>query len=200
MFQPQAFNNCRSACQTGPEKRHGKIVIVNSPKNNFSTTLPILVLVHKPGTDPTEWLPFDKGPGYFRIPDDCEAQISIKNADDEDLKLLIQEVGSSDVITSLDLSENRKITDKGLMIIKGLSHLKELDLSSCDITNTGIEHLLDQAHLEKLSLRFCHRLTDPGVVKLRSLNLLTQLDLRNLPKITNGSLSKIKRKDLLIFH
>ena len=126
--------------------------------------------------------------------------MSIKNSDDEDLKRLIKEIKNTANLIALDLSENRKITDKGLTYLYEMVSLKELDLSSCDITNAGMIHVLLLNHLEKLDLRFCHRLTDQGVVKLKNLNRLKHLDLRSMPKISNGSLSKLKRNNLIILH
>ncbi len=162
--------------------------------------MPILVLTRAAGGDPSDWLPFDRGPAFFSLPADREVQVSIKNSDDEDLKKLIQEISGCKTIVSLDLSENRKITDRGLTYIQDLPHLRELDLSSCDITNSGIDHILTLNDLQRLDLRFCHRLTDVGVIKLKNLVNLIQLDLRSLPKITNGSLSKLKKRNLFILH
>ncbi len=152
----------------------------------------------RPAAD--EWLPFERGPAYFSIPADHEILVSIKNSDDEDLKQLVKEIKDTANLVALDLSENRKITDRGLSYLQEMAFLRELDLSSCDITNAGMIHILLLDRLEKLDLRFCHRLTDQGVVTLKNLRSLKHLDLRSLPKISNGSLSKLKRSNLILLH
>lgn len=173
---------------------------MDPPLIKFSSELPIQVMIRPASLSSGEWLPFERGPAYFAVPADQEILVSIKNSDDEDLKQLVKEIKDSTGFVGLDLSENRKITDRGLTYLHEMGFLKELDLSSCDITNEGIIHILRFTHLEKLDLRFCHRLTDQGVVKLKNLLSLKHLDLRSLPKISNGSLSKLKRKNLTILH
>jgi hypothetical protein len=102
------------------------------------------------------------------------------------------------MITSLDLAENRKVTNDGLESLKMLPQLTYLNLSSCDITNSGLQYLLDLQQIKVLNLSYCHRLTDIGLKTLKGLPHLVFLDLQGVLKVTNGGLSKIRRSGLII--
>jgi hypothetical protein len=90
------------------------------------------------------------------------------------------------------------VTDAGLEYLTALPLLIELNLSSCALTTTGLEHLQVFTHLERLDLSYCNRLTDLCVKSLDKLRSLTYLDLKGCVKISNGGLSKLRRPGLTI--
>lgn len=140
----------------------------------------------------------DLGPGIFRIPEDHAVMIRVRNIDNDFLKDLIFEINDLEIVIALNLSENRKVTDKGLEIISVLNQLVDLNLSSCDISNKGLSILCRMKNLQRLNISFCNRITDDGIRLLKDLPALVFLDLQGLPKITNGSLSKIRKSSLTI--
>jgi len=167
-------------------------------ENHFSTTLPIVIFCRPTDQPGEEWKEFDRGPGFFDLPEDQEAMIKVKQIDDADLCQLSQDLTGCNMITSLDLAENRKVTDDGLECLKTLPRLAYLNLSSCDITNSGLPYLLDLQQLRVLNLSYCHRLTDIGLRTLKGLPRLVYLDLQGVLKVTTAGLSKIRRPGLTI--
>jgi len=164
----------------------------------FSSTLPIDVYIRHGKTSENGWTMLDRGPGIFHIPAAHFVMIRVRNVNDDFLKNMVKEIIGLDFILSLNLSENRKITDRGLKELKPLEQLTELNLSSCDITDLGISSILLLTRLERVDLSFCNRLTDSGIIQLKRLPQLTYLNLRGVPRITNGSLSKIRNTHLEI--
>jgi len=71
---------------------------------------------------------------------------------------------------------NTKVTDEGLSHVKGLTGLRELDLSHTDITNDGLHHLRALSDLTTLNLSFS-KVTDAGLANLKGLSKLKWLDL-----------------------
>jgi hypothetical protein len=165
---------------------------------HFSTALLVRIYCREPADQPAEWYELDRGPGFFNLPSGQEALIKLKQIDDLDLRQLVQDLSGCKAISSLDLSENRKITDDGLEYIKELAQLVYLNLSSCDITNKGLFHLLELKQLKILNLSYCHRLSDIGLRTLQGLPHLTYLDLQGDLKVSQGGLSKIRRPGLTI--
>jgi hypothetical protein len=172
--------------------------MVSETSYSFSSTLPIQVLVRAAGGEGDEWKEFDRGPGYFHIPGELEVGVRAKTIDDAILKHLVDEIAGCPVLVSLNLSENRKVTDDGIEYLTKLPKLTELNLSSCDITNEGLLPLQSLSHLRRLNLSYCNRLTDEGIRSLRFLNRLLYLDLQGCAKISNGGLAHIRRKELVI--
>ena len=172
--------------------------MVSEEKYSFSSTLPIQVLVRTIGEEENEWRAFDRGPGYFHFPGDCEVGVQVKTIDDAILERLVDEIAGCPVLVSLNLAENRKVTDEGIASLTKLPRLTELNLSSCDITNRGLQSLRGLAHLRRLNLSYCNRLTDEGIKSLKSLNCLVYLDLQGCVKVSNGGLVHIRRKELII--
>jgi len=168
------------------------------PEFHFSTTLPILILTRPAGQSVEDWKEFDRGPGYFNLPEGYEVMIKVKQIDDDSLCQLAQDLAGCDTITSLDLAENRKVTDDGLECLKKLPQLAYLNLSSCDITNSGLPFLLEMQNLRVLNLSYCHRLTDLGLRTLKGLPHLAFLDLQGVLKITKAGMSKIRKTGLTI--
>jgi hypothetical protein len=165
---------------------------------HFSSALPIIIFC-RPADQPTEeWIEFDRGPGYFNLPEGQEVMIKVKQINDDDLCQLTYDLAGCSMITSLDLAENRKVTDGGLECLKSLSQLIYLNLSSCDITNKGLLYLLELQHLRILNLSYCHRLTDLGLRPLKGLPHLVFLDLQGVLKITKAGMSKIYKAGLTI--
>ena len=165
---------------------------------HFSSTLPIVIFCRPPDQSAEEWKEFDRGPGYFDLPEGQEVMIKVKQIDDAGLCQLCQDLAACSMITSLDLAENRKVTDDGLECLKTLSQLVYLNLSSCDITNSGLLYLLKLQRLRMLNLSYCHRLTDIGLRTLKGLPRLVFLDLQGVLKITKAGMSKIRKAGLTI--
>ena len=165
---------------------------------HFSTTLPIVILCRPAGQPDVEWKEFDRGPGFFNLPQGQEVMIKVKQIDDDDLCQLSQDLAGWSMITSLDLAENRKVTDDGLECLKKLPELVYLNLSSCDITDKGLPYLLALQHLKVLNLTYCHRLTDLGLRTIKGLPHLVFLDLQGVLKITKAGMSKIHKTGLTI--
>ena len=166
---------------------------------HFSSTLPIVIFCRTTGQTAEEWKEFDRGPGFFDLPEGQEVMIKVKQINDDDLCQLSQDITGCSMVTSLDLAENRKVTDDGLECLKKLPQLVYLNLSSCDITNAGLPYLLELQRLRVLNLSYCHRLTDIGLRTIKGLPHLIFLDLQGVLKITKAGMSKI-RKDGLTIH
>jgi len=140
----------------------------------------------------------DRGPGYFHIPPGHEVRVRLKSADDHDLRILIEELEGVKAVTSLDLSENRKITDAGISRLKNLPHLRDLNLSSCDITRKAIEYLIELPKLEALNLSYCNRLDDSVVKSLNALSGLVYLDIQACMQMTRAGVNRLQRRGLEI--
>ncbi len=68
-------------------------------------------------------------------------------------------------------------TDGTLAAFAGLPHLEDLELWAGEVTDEGIQHLLNIQSLQKLALRGS-RVSDAGLLELTNLPLLKLLDLR----------------------
>jgi serine/threonine protein kinase len=79
-------------------------------------------------------------------------------------------------VVAVQLRANQKVDDAGLQNLKGLVHLKGLDLSSTKVSNAGLEHLKGLVSLEVLEL-YETPVSDAGLVHLRGLTNLTGLGL-----------------------
>jgi hypothetical protein len=161
--------------------------------SSFSTTLPILVFTRAAGED---WIEFDRGPGVFHIPEGSEAGVRIHNIDDNILGTLVGELEPCPIITSLNLSENRKITNAGLEELQRLPNLTELNLSSCDLTDNGLVYLAKLKKLKRLNLSFCNRISIAGLKNLARLDRLVFLDIQGCLKIKPADLTRFKHKGL----
>lgn len=166
--------------------------------NSFTTTLPVIVHVRPAGDATADWQELDRGEGVIHLPEGQEVSIRVHNIDDQELAQLVKEVAHLKTLTYLNLSENRKVDDDGIKLLKALPQLTRLNLSSCSITNTALDHLRALARLESLDLSYCNRLTDPGLKALKNLPRLTYVDLQGCVKITNGGLARLRRPNLTI--
>ena len=87
-------------------------------------------------------------------------------------------------VTTASFSRIAKVTDAGLVHLKGLTGLKSLALSGTQITDAGLVHLKALTKLQTLSLP--RQITDAGLVHLKG---LTNLQTLSLPRqITDAGL------------
>ena len=76
--------------------------------------------------------------------------------------------------------------------------ISELNLSACGLNNHGMDILVKMKNIRKLDLSYCTRLTDEGILKIKNMRKLEELNLRGIPKITHATIKWIERRDLLI--
>jgi len=79
-----------------------------------------------------------------------------------------------------------KVTDAGLMHLKGFTSLRTLWLNNTKITDVGLVHLKGLTNLQRLSLSHTN-VTDAGLVHLKGLTSLQELDLWRI-KVTGDGL------------
>ena len=164
----------------------------------YATALSVEFFFRDPLSNDKTWQYLEKGPGIFSFHAEHDVSIRMRNINDGILKILVGEIIHFPQLFYLNLSENRKVTDKGCEYLTSLIQLRHLNLSSCDISNMGLMTISKMKALLNLNISFCNRITDAGILYLRSMEGLDYVDLQGLPKITNGSLSKIRRKGLQI--
>jgi hypothetical protein len=63
---------------------------------HFSTPLPIVILCRPTSQPSLEWQEFDRGPGYFNVPEGQEVMIKVKQIDDADLCQLSQDLEAAE--------------------------------------------------------------------------------------------------------
>ncbi len=166
-------------------------------ENRFSSTFPVEVYTRIIGGE-EDWREFDQGPGYFHIPDGHEVMVRIRRIDDRELRGLVKELAECPCITTLNLSENRNVTDAGLAYIQALPQLKSLNLSSCSINDSGIGLLTGLPQLESLNLAYCNRLSDACLKHIRAMAKLQFLDLLGCLSITRAGVSRLNKRNLKI--
>ena len=114
--------------------------------------------------------------------------------DDADLRL----IGELFALTWSNLHEARAcdldvtstdITNAGLQNLRDCSAIRRLAIGSDQITDVGIAHLARLTNLEELDLRGCD-ITDRGLIHLRQLTSITHLDLDEL-SITDAGLDRL---------
>ncbi len=165
-------------------------------ETNFSSTLPIQVLIRPAGAQ--DWQMLDEGPGFFTVPAGHEVAVRLRLGTNALLRTLMYEIAGNPALTYLNLSENRGITDRGLEFLAAAPQITMLNLSSCDITNSGLRALKALPRLEHLELSYCNRLTDEAFNALRDLPVLRYLDLLGCLKMTHAALKRFTRRDLVI--
>jgi len=166
--------------------------------HTFETDLPVTVYIRPLSAPAGEWTEFDTGPGRIEIPAANEVYLRVRNIDDDDLYTLVKAVNGLAALTTLNLSENRKITDLGLERLAALPGLTHLNLSSCGISNQGLAHLTALKNLEYLDISYCNRITDEGLRSLKSLNRLAFLDIQRCVKTSHAGVKKIERRGLVV--
>lgn len=171
-----------------------------SEQNNrkIETSFPVEIFLRPVGQKEREWIKLEDGPGYFEIPQDMEAEISIRNLNDETIKPMIEELQFVDGLVSFNLSENRNVGNKGMRFIPLLTQISELILSACGMNDYGIDPIISMKNVKYLDVSYCPRLTDLTIKKLGEMRSLEELYLRGIPKITHAAIKKIERHDLLI--
>ena len=88
-------------------------------------------------------------------------------------------------LTWLDL-RGTKVTDAGLKRLIDLPKLKNLFLSGPKITNAGLEHIGKIPTIEHLSLPLCRAISNAGLLSLRGLYKLKELDVRRTSVFEDG--------------
>jgi hypothetical protein len=169
------------------------------PASRFSSTLPIFVLIRPEGSG-LDWQDLDRGPGYFEIPADFEVRIRLKSSNDEDIRILVQELEEVQALRFLDLAENRNVTNVGMARLKSLRQLTGMNLSSCTISNNGLVSLRQLPYLAYLDLSYCNRLEDNALKTLEAMRSLTYVSLLGCLRISMGGLARVRRKNLEIYH
>ncbi len=165
---------------------------------NFYCNFPVIFYSRPVVSPPADWTEIETGPGSISLPDGQEYGFRIHNIGDLDLKHLVTELTEITPLVYINLSENRKITDAGLVYLKVFPDLVNLNLSSCGLKNDGLVHLQEFSHLTTLDLSYCNRLTGPALKLLQHLPKLTTLNLQGCIKLTNGDVSRFKKKGLVI--
>jgi len=168
------------------------------PENTFTTQLPIQVLSRPVGEAKVDWQELNTGPGYITIPGEVEVMVRAKGINDAELEDLTGQLAGIQNLSGLNLSENRNITDTGLVYLRALPGLTTLNLSSCSLTSTGLAALKSLPRLTHLDLSYCNRLTDAALKHLRGLPDLEYLNLQGCVKITHGGMARFKRRGLVI--
>ena len=113
------------------------------------------------------------------------------SADDASPEQWVNKVGGDVIrergrITIVWLNDT-KATDDGLVHLKSLKWLEELDLTNTQISNTGLAHVRELKSLRKLML-WDTKITDEGLAHLKSLKSLELLEL-SYTKITDAGLA-----------
>ncbi len=164
--------------------------------DHFSTALEIVIYTRPVGM--VDWIEFDRGPGYFNIPNGYETAVRVQNIDDKILQQLVNELAACSSLRYLNLSENRKITNRGVALLLGLPQMTMLNLSSCDLTNEGLGPLAEHPRLTWLNISYCNRLTNDAVPYLKNLSRLTYLDIDGVLKINKAGQRRMERRNLKI--
>ena len=113
--------------------------------------------------------------------------INLENFDLTDeaaLSDLLSEIGSLHRLDFLDLSGTR-ITDMGLVQLKGLTNLETLKLSRTEVTDGGLKHLKGLARLDWLDLSNS-QVTDAGLEHLTAMTSLKLLELNETQTTAEG--------------
>jgi hypothetical protein len=166
--------------------------------NRIYTSFPVVIFSRPLATPPVDWAEVAQGPGYIDLPEDHEYGFRIHNIDNQELKALIAELAGIERLTYANLSENRKITEEGVELLRALPKLTYLNLSSCTLNNEAMGHLKFLIHLETLDISFCNRMTGPALKLLQPLMNLKNLNLQGCVKITNGDIARFKKRGLTI--
>ncbi len=125
-------------------------------------------------------------------------RVRLKSIGDEELETLARELQDFQELYSLDLSENRNLTDDSLRSLKYLHQLRELNISGTNITWRGLDYLKELPHLERLLLTYCNHMSDAAVKPLRGLTRLEYLDIQGCLSITRAGVNKMERRGLTI--
>jgi Leucine-rich repeat (LRR) protein len=170
----------------------------NQSNRKIETSFPIEIYLRPVNQKEIDWIKLDEGPGYFEIPDGMEAEIAVRNMNDETIKPVIEELQFVEGLVSFNLSENRNVGNKGMRFVPLLTQISDLILSACGMNDYGIDPIIKMKNVHYLDISYCTRLTDLSIKKLGEMRSLEELYLRGIPKITHAALKKIERRDLVI--
>lgn len=92
---------------------------------------------------------------------------------------------------------NKGAKDDDIANLKPMTAVKTVDLSGCNLTDAGLEHLKGLTQVDFLSLKRNSDITDAGIAHLKGLTRLQTLDLEGT-KITDASLEIIKNMPQLV--
>lgn len=145
-----------------------------------------------------------------------------KDATEADLEKVV-EFGRHAPLSEIDVFDGGWLTDKGLMLLKELTSLRELSLFSCEsftdaglisiaalpsletlalvgasITGEGLRHLQQLAHLKVVDLCGCALLVDHGLSNLQNLRSLSHLDISGCKSLSTECLPLIQNFSYLI--
>ena len=84
-----------------------------------------------------------------------------------------------------------QLDDAGLIHLKGLADLRDLNLSGCQVTDAGLIHLKGLTKLHTLNLSGT-QVTDAGLIHLKALTNLEQFDLSNT-QVTNQGIKRLQQ-------
>jgi internalin A len=133
-----------------------------------------------------KWLVDALGPDYFG--DVAAVYLRGDKADDA----LMAHVGRLGRLEYLNLHNCKSITDAGLAHLRGLTALKDLDLSFTGATGAGLRHLVGMTRLKKLQLPF-GPIADADLVHLKGLTALEWLQGgRSHPDISDAGLAQLE--------
>jgi len=94
-------------------------------------------------------------------------------------------------LRSLKLTCVWKLTDAGLMNLRGLKQLAWLDLRYTHVTDAGLANLKELKQLQRLDLA-CVPVTDAGLMNLRDLKQFQWLDLDGT-KVTDAGVAELQK-------
>ena len=94
-------------------------------------------------------------------------------------------------VTEINLVANPYVTDSGLAHLKDLSKLTMLNLDSSNVSDAGLEHFRNLKALTVLNM-YGANVSDEGVVHLQDLQELRRLGLGGGTKVTDAGLVRLK--------
>eukprot|EP00192_Tetraselmis_astigmatica_P002965 CAMPEP_0117664734 /NCGR_PEP_ID=MMETSP0804-20121206/9394_1 /TAXON_ID=1074897 /ORGANISM="Tetraselmis astigmatica, Strain CCMP880" /LENGTH=538 /DNA_ID=CAMNT_0005472019 /DNA_START=716 /DNA_END=2331 /DNA_ORIENTATION=+ len=96
-------------------------------------------------------------------------------------------------LTSLDLSDCRRVGDSAAKELQHLTCLTDLNLSGCRaLCDTGVRSLRSLQRLRCLWLGMCYKLTDDAVAELQALPAVEELQLSFCRRISDNGLQQLK--------
>ncbi|MGC1722819.1 MAG: hypothetical protein WA746_27900 [Isosphaeraceae bacterium] len=100
------------------------------------------------------------------------------------------ELAELPALETLDLTHS-KLSNSGLAGLEKLSHVRALDLGSCQVSDAGMEHVAQVKSLWFLSLSFT-RVTDQELEALKGLNQLKALNVGRT-KISRAGIERLRK-------
>lgn len=95
-------------------------------------------------------------------------------------------------LTYANFSYCEHVTDAGVELLATISSLTSLDLSGCNITDTGIAALGSNSNFKDIILSECHNITDIGIQKLvPKVGDLDNFDVSHINEITDQAIKSL---------